>query len=233
MSSTLDRAVSMALIAGTIAIAGSVVFRNLGPGVASRSTEPERPTRVESWTSALRFGSTILGDAAAPITILELTDLECPACRGFQTRLKQLAERHPRSVRIVYLAYPLSIHRFAMGAARAADCALDISPDALSRWIDAVYAGQDSLGLRSWGSYASDAGIGDTTTIAKCASSAQGRMRVDSSLAFGQRLDINGTPSIIINGWRDQGLPSDRAIDELIATLERGSPTRTIDPAAQ
>lgn len=219
MSTTLDRVVSLALVAGTIVIAGSVVYRNFAPVPTAGPTVAEKPTLEESWRTALPYGTTILGDSSAPITVIELTDLECPACRGFQTRLHQLVERHPKDVRVVYVAYPLSIHRFALGAARAADCALDVTPAALARWIEMVYAGQDSLGLRSWGSYAAAASLPDTAAIAACATSPDPRARVDSSMAWGLQLGVNGTPTILVNGWRFQGLPSDKVLDDLIATL--------------
>lgn len=226
MATGLDRAVSIALILATVAIAGSVVYRNIAPAAttsAPGTPGAEKPTLEASWTTAMRHGATILGDSTAPVTVLELTDLECPACRGFQARLEQLVERHPHVVRVVYLAYPLSIHRFALGAARAADCALDESPAALSRWVGVVYGGQDSLGLRSWGSYAAAANIADTAAIAACATNPAPRARVDSSMAWGQRIEVNGTPTILVNGWRFQGLPSDKALDDLIATLTRSS----------
>jgi protein-disulfide isomerase len=230
MSAALDRAVSITLVAGTIAIAGSVVYRNFVPSNTVGTPVAEKPGFEPSWTGLIRFGSTILGDSAAPITIVEFTDLECPACRGFQTRLRRVVERHPKDVRVVYLAYPLSIHRVAMGAAQAGDCALEIAPDALARWVDVMYAGQDSLGLRSWGSYATEAGIADTAAIALCATNPVRRTRVDSSLASGQRLEINGTPTILVNGWLFRGIPSDRTLDDFIIKLLGGTAPRSSSP---
>ncbi|MCA1792213.1 MAG: thioredoxin domain-containing protein [Thioalkalivibrio sp.] len=151
-----------------------------GPGKGS-DPPTEKPTFEDRWASVLPYGATIMGGPSASVTIVELTDLECPACRGYHSRLRDLVERHEGRVRVVYVPYPLtSIHRFALAAAQAGDCALDDSPDALRRWIETVYAGQDSLGLRSWGAYAAAAGIADTAAIANCARTPIPRERVVS-----------------------------------------------------
>lgn len=144
------------------------------------------------------------------------------ACRAFQSRLADLVERHDGKVRVVYLPFPLpSIHRLATAAAQAGDCALDVSTDALKEWISVVYDGQDSLGLKSWGSYAAAAGISDTAAIALCARNPVLRPRVQAGIAFGEKLDVSGTPTVLINGWHYRGLPSDRTMDSLITSLAK------------
>ncbi|PYO86675.1 MAG: hypothetical protein DMD66_12955 [Gemmatimonadetes bacterium] len=107
------------------------------------------------------------GSDSAPVAIVEFTDLECPACRGFQRTVSDILHERPSDVRVVYVPHPLSYHRFALGAAQGAECAADV--DALGKWLDVVFSKQDSLGLKSWGAYAAEAGIRDTARIAECA----------------------------------------------------------------
>lgn len=220
MSSALDRVLSATLVVGTIVVAGSFAYRTFAPPSVNNSPQSEvRPVFVETWRESLQYGTTILGPESASITIQEFTDLECPACRAYHPGLIELVSRYPDQVRLVYMPYPLSIHRFAMGAARAADCIADSDHPRLSAWIDVMYEGQDSLGLRSWGSYAAQAGISDTVSIGACAQSPLGRIRIDSTLAYGTRHEINGTPTLMLSGWLYRGLPTITALEEQIRQL--------------
>jgi protein-disulfide isomerase len=58
-----------------------------------------------------------------------------------------LLMRHPRDVRIVFRHFPLRIHRLAIQAAKAAECASD--QGRFQSMSDALYAHQDSVGIVS------------------------------------------------------------------------------------
>lgn len=217
MSSALDRVVSITLVLGTVAVAGSFVYRTFRPAVATTSTaQAIEPAYEDAWRDALPYSTTILGPETARITVLEFTDLECPACRAYHPGLKQLVEKFPNDVRLAYVPFPLSIHRFALGAARAADCIIETEPERIGAWVDGMYAGQDSMGLKSWGSYAAAAGVQDTAHVARCALESTPRSRVDSGIVVGQRLGIRGTPSLVVNGWIFPGLPTTQEVETLI-----------------
>lgn len=120
---------------------------------------------------------------------------------------------------MLYVPFPLAQHRFAASAARGAECAAQ--HQRLDAWLDVVYRKQDSLGLKSWGAFAAEAGLTDTAVIARCASSPARVARIDAGRAWGQALDVTGTPTVIVNGWRLPGTPTDaelhRIVDELLA----------------
>ncbi|MEK7521725.1 MAG: thioredoxin domain-containing protein [Patescibacteria group bacterium] len=69
----------------------------------------------------------VLGNAAAPITIVEYSDFECPFCGRFYTQTLQSLKRDyvdTGKARFVYKQFPLtSIHPKASGAAEASLCA--------------------------------------------------------------------------------------------------------------
>ena len=56
--------------------------------------------------------------------------------------------------------YPLPTHRFAEPAALAAECAGE--QGRFAEFVGAVYAGQDSLGLKPWWEYARIATVQDS-----------------------------------------------------------------------
>jgi protein-disulfide isomerase len=108
----------------------------------------------------------------------------------------------------------------ALPAARAAECAS--ASGRFSEMLDALYSGQDSLGLKTWSSYARDAGIEDTIGFSRCNSNPETPQLVSAGTALARRLGVNGTPTLILNGWRYGYTPPDtelfRAIDDILAS---------------
>jgi protein-disulfide isomerase len=65
-------------------------------------------------------GSPTRGPDKAPVTVVEFADFECPACGRAYPVMEKLLERYPGQIRFVFKNYPLSIHKHAEKAARAA-----------------------------------------------------------------------------------------------------------------
>lgn len=66
------------------------------------------------------------GAETAPLVLVEIGDLQCPACYGYFTRtLPQVEAAYVATgkVRLVFLDFPLDIHSEAFDAAVAAQCA--------------------------------------------------------------------------------------------------------------
>lgn len=216
MQAGFDRLFSSVMMVCAVVITGSVVFRSLAPARPANIPQTSLPDYIDFWRDAVRIGTPVVGDTTDTVIIVELMDLECPACRGFHALLREVLPDQPDDVAVLYVPHPLTCHRFAMPAARAAACAATLG--ALPSWLDVIYDGQDSLGLKSWGSYALDAGIADTTYIATCAIRDSTHMAISAGLDLGARIELSGTPTIIVNGWRYRGTPSKEA---LTAAIER------------
>ncbi len=154
------------------------------------------------------------------MTIVEFVDLECPACRAFHVTLEEVLRTHPQDVSLLYVAYPLPIHRFALGAARAAECAHRYGR--FREWVDVVYDKQDFLGLKSWGAYAKEAGLPDTATISGCATDPTPVGRIEGGLALGKKIHVMGTPTVIVNGWRFQYPPTKEELTNVVEAIAKG-----------
>jgi protein-disulfide isomerase len=170
---------------------------------------------MRGWRDLLPLGHTIAGDSNSKATMIVFADLECPACRAFHARVRKTIDTHPRDLRVVYVDFPLPYHRFGLPAARAMEC-LSHRGNVRS-WIDVVYEKQDSLGLKSWSSFAHDAGFADTTGIDACANNPASIASIDSSIAFGQRARIHGTPTVVLNGWVFSSVPTTEQMDSAMA----------------
>jgi len=75
---------------------------------------------------ALPPGELALGRAAAPLTMIEFTDYQCPYCRRFQAEVwPKLKREYIDTGKLRYIArdLPLAIHAAAAPAAEAAHCA--------------------------------------------------------------------------------------------------------------
>lgn len=217
MGQRLDNVVSVALLLATAVITSSVVIQTVRGG--KRGAPAVYPVFEKQWRESLPAALTVAGGALAPITIIEFTDLECPVCREFHAVVMKLILDFPGAIRFMYVPFPLSIHRNAMNAARAADCAA--GPGELERWMSVVYDKQDSLGVKSWGSFAAEAELPDTARIARCAGARDTSARVLSGLALGRKLRVNSTPTLLVNGWRFLGAPAEQSLDSLIRALIR------------
>jgi protein-disulfide isomerase len=212
----VDRLLSVALTAAAVAIAVSVTFRTFF--AADRSPE-RRPEYMRSWKTILRSGILLGGKADAPITLIEVADLECPACRAFHSTVQALLAEYSQ-LRVVFVHWPLDYHKHALPAARAAECAFQRG--AFREWVEAVYAKQDSMGTKSWASYAREAGIRDTTAIEQCATDPRITARIADGISFAKQIEASGTPTVLLNGWRYRGTPSREQIKRGVDALLRG-----------
>lgn len=85
-----------------------------------------------------------LGDANAPITIVEYSDLECPFCARFHTTKEIVMNDYAGKVKWVHRHFPLEqIHPNARTYAQAVECAGEIGGnDAYWKMIDFIFKNQ-------------------------------------------------------------------------------------------
>ncbi|MGH7468455.1 MAG: DsbA family protein [Longimicrobiales bacterium] len=141
-----------------------------------------------------------MGSNDATVVVVEFGDFECPFCKRFTTEMETLKEEYGNRVALVYVHYPLRTHRFARPAARAAECAAEQSR--FGEFHDELFERQDSLGLKSWLSYAIEAGVQDEAAFGRCVDRSDPVPLIERGLEVGKKLGVTGTPTIVINGWR-------------------------------
>jgi len=151
-------------------------------------------------------GSYSIGDADAPVVLVEFTDFQCPFCsRHFLETYPQIVTDYVDTgqVRYVFLDFPLSsIHPQAQAAAEAARCAGD--QGAYLAMHDALFARQGEWNGRDdaatiFGSFASELGL-DGEAFTACLDSGQHAAEVQADLEQGISLGVDGTPAFFLNG---------------------------------
>jgi protein-disulfide isomerase len=220
MNNRIDRAITIVLAISALGVAASAVKSSFARPLTGRAV-PQPPTYVDGWERAVQIGQSFGGDSSAPVKVVTFFDLECPACAGFHSTLKQVEAARPGSVQNIYVHFPLGYHRFALPAARGAECAAQVGK--FQEWVSVLFEKRDSLGLKSWGHYALEAGIKDTSRVNECVRNLKFNSRIDAGTKFGESIQVGGTPTVLINGWRFHVTPSSVAIDSAIdASLRLG-----------
>lgn len=182
----------------------------------------ERPAALSEWENILEASTRVVGRADAPVRVVVLADLACPACARFHELGKSAAARRPETVQVLHAHYPLEYHEGAYAAAIGAECALALEgPEAFGRWLDAAYSAQDALQEQRWADYAGRAGLADAGAIVACIQREEGRERVLAGVEWGQRLPVEFTPTVVVEGWRFFRSPTaeelDAAVDAIVA----------------
>jgi protein-disulfide isomerase len=172
-------------------------------------------------------GAPVRGSADAPVTIVEFSDFECPFCKQTRPTLKQLLERYPGKVRLVYRDFPLdSIHPQARRAAEAARCASDQGK--FWEYHDVLFTQSPELALEDLRRYGGQVGL-DVTKFDACLTAGVYKAAVQRDLDEGTRLGITGTPAFFINGRILSGAQPIEAFTRLIDQELAGVATRGKD----
>lgn len=212
----LERAVSIVIALAAVSIAVVAVHREFAPAPVS---SPSEIASVEEWQDAIPLGR-IAGNPNASVKVVEFADFECPFCKKYHSTLMAIRQEHPDDVAVVLVHFPLASHRFAVPAAIASECAHQ--QGRFWEMVEALYARQDSFGLVSWADYAVRAGVGDTVTYTSCLRDSLPRMPVEKGAEFARRLGLDGTPTILVNGWRFPSPPSLSHLNRAVAAVKAG-----------
>jgi protein-disulfide isomerase len=167
-------------------------------------------------------GAPVRGVKEAPVTLVEFSDFHCPFCNRAQPTLKQVLERYPGKVKLVYRDFPLdALHPQARQAAEAARCANDQGK--FWEYHDVLYSNAPRGGADDLRRYAEQVAL-DLPKFEQCISSGTHRVGVQRDVEEGSRLGVTGTPAFFVNGRPLEGAqPLEafvRLIDEELARKE-------------
>ena len=200
-------------VVAVAAIAGAVYFGTRAPAsgpppVAAASA----PSKAGLETA--QPGDHVLGDANAPITVIEYASLTCSHCAHFHTQvLPEIKKKwiDTGKVKLVYRDFPLD--QIAAKAAQIAECA---GNDKYFGVVDIIFRGQPQ-----WATAADPlaelakplriAGMGENEIKACLANDAMSNA-VIKDYQGGEAMGVNSTPTLFINGQLYRGA---RSVDEL------------------
>ncbi len=187
-------------------------------GVAVLVGCPMAPMDMTDPRLQVRANDHTVGDANAPVVVIEYGDFQCPVClRFFDETLPAIEQEYidAGQVRWVFRHFPLTqFHPNAEAAARAAECAGEQGQ--FFAYHDLLFENQHALMDDDLRGYADTLGL-DLTAFDACIASADTEARVEGDVADGTALGVTGTPTFFINGERVAGF---RTADQFRALLD-------------
>jgi predicted DsbA family dithiol-disulfide isomerase len=142
-------------------------------------------------------GSPSRGPDAAPVTVVEFADFECPFCQRIAPELDAIWEQRKTSVRFVFKFMPLSMHPHSEIAARAAIAAQDQGK--FWEMHHQLFSNGEHLTETDVQRYAAAIGL-DLDRFKADFEAPATKARIDADHKLADDLSVKGTPTIFING---------------------------------
>jgi protein-disulfide isomerase len=160
----------------------------------------------------------IRGNPAAPVTVVNFDDLECPFCaRMHQTLFPATLDRYKGNVRFIYKDNPLNeIHPWAMHAAIDANCLAAQSGDLYWSYVDYLHSHGQEINGENRDNAKSFAALDriahqlatlsklDNAPLESCLAK-QDETQVRASMKEADSLKLEGAPAVFVNGERIDG----------------------------
>ena len=164
------------------------------------------------------------GAVNAPVTVVEFTDFQCPACAAMHPVLDEVLKSYGDKVRFVVRDFPLNQHQNARKAAEAADAAN--AQGKFFEYIAILFQHQSALDVPSLKKYASDLGL-DRAKFDAALDRGVYAAEVKHDMEDGEIYGVGSTPTIFINGVQLRTLSADglrEAIDKAAKSAAAGQP---------
>jgi protein-disulfide isomerase len=145
------------------------------------------------------------GPDDALVTIVEISDFECPFCGRVEPTIKQVQDKYGKDVRVVWMNNPLPFHKNAKGAANAA---LEAHSQKGNKgfWAmhEKMFANQKALTTDNLQSWAKEQGLNVSKFKKALADDKYGKT-IQEQQALAASLGARGTPAFFINGRNLRG----------------------------
>ncbi|WP_417912349.1 thioredoxin domain-containing protein [Candidatus Electronema sp. TJ] len=157
-------------------------------------------------------GAPFLGKETAPVAIVVFSDFQCPFCNRVHPLLEEVMKRNPETVKVLFKHMPLNMHQQAEPAARAAIAAQEQGK--FWQMHDALFAVSSSLSPETIEKAAAGIGL-DMEKFKADWNSQATKDKLAKDLTSARLAEVNGTPTIFVNGRRVNA-PSPDIIQKMI-----------------
>lgn len=176
----------------------------------------------------------VRGPADAPVTVIGITDFQCPYCGRAAQAIEQVLAKYEGRVRFEHVDYPLDqacnpyipkpFHRLACYAAYASRCAA--RQGQYWHYHHLLFEHQKELDDRVILDLASQVGL-DLPAFKSCLSDPDGSLKrsVAADIERARQYQIQGTPTFVVNGKVMAGYLSPEKWDQVLGGLLGSSPS--------
>jgi len=185
----------------------ATIIKNAKEGGAAEQPKdaPERPERPgepnPNTVYKVPVGDSVQkGPADALVTIVQISDFECPFCGRVEPTIKQITEKYGNKVRVVWKNNPLPMHANAMPAAEAA-LEANAQGGAKKFWAmhELIFTDQRGINRTSLEGYATKLGL-NLAKFKQALDNHTHKAKVEAEQAMAIKLGAGGTPAFFING---------------------------------
>ncbi len=166
-------------------------------GIVVVPDSQKKPILVGDNTHLPMGDAPTLGDPGAPVEVIEFAEFQCPFCMKHQTLLRDLVEEYPGKVRSGFKHFPLSKHKQAVYAGKAAWAAG--RQDKFWEMHDLLFSARGKLNADAIDGYAEELGL-DMDAFKADVASGNATQAVFTDRKAGHRSGVKGTPSFYVNG---------------------------------
>ncbi len=207
-------ALPLAILAAGVLISASIIFTS---GAFKRSdttqTVPTDTTGgVVGTAPESQARDVVLGDAKAPVAIIEYGDYQCPFCVKFFKETEPLIRENyikTGKAKMVFRSFQF-LGPESLLAAEAAECAKDQKK--FWEYHDGLYLLEESDGQENNGNITKQALISlagakglDAGSFGECLNSGKYEKQVKDDTASAQTSGVRSTPTVFVNGQKFEG----------------------------
>lgn len=196
------------------------------------SAAPQNQPKVEEQAEAYDIpvgGSFVLGNPSAAITLSVFSDYQCPFCdKAHESFVEKVVEdpELKNKVKVVFKHFPLSFHKNARSASKAALAAGEQGPEFFWAMTKTLYTNQRDLSDENYKKWASELKVdrnGQKVALnaekfwsdyTKNDEKYEKIIKEDMDVGM-SKAQVRGTPSFFLNGWK-VGQRSVEAVKALI-----------------
>ncbi len=222
----MKKTIQIILIIIILALAGVAIYASTRGDVNNNLNNNSSPAATVDRAKILTVNGTdqILGDANAPVTIVEYSDFQCPYCVKLHPIVENFVNSNPTEVRWVFRHFPLPFHPYAKNASIAAEAAGKQGKfweygDLLTQYSQADGTGIKDDDLQK---YAQQLGL-DMTKFNADLSNPDIINKINANTKEAEDLQIDGTPAsyIISKSGKIELVSGVISADELKAKIDK------------
>lgn len=174
------------------------------PAAAAPAARPQPPPQTAAYKIPIGE-SAVLGPKDAKVTVSIFSDFQCPFCARVDPLLHDVVKDPELAgkVNVVFKHFPLSFHKEAMPASKAALAAMEQGADNFWKMGEKLLSDQRNLTPANFSKWAGEIGLNVAKFEADLkANDARYEEMIKADMNVGTTIaNVRGTPSLFVNGW--------------------------------
>lgn len=189
---------------GEMVILGNLIIK--GENVTKKEAGEPKPRKIDM--AQLRIDqSAFRGGAQPKMTIVEFSNFQCPYCVKSWKKMKELLGKYPQEIRYVFKHFPLQPRGIQFELSEMAAATQEVSQEAFWAVHDFFFSdeGQTLVNKdrevvkRKIEEILKEKGF-DGKLFQTALETGRGKKKVEEDILTGNKIGVNGTPSIVVNG---------------------------------